>query len=114
MLLNSVLLAMLAAAAPEEVSFPAKDGGTVFADIYGSGDRGVVLAHGARFDKASWKDQATRLASSGFRVAAIDFRSYGKSKPGPNSKTPSEELYLDVLAAAQYLRAHGARTVAVI
>jgi pimeloyl-ACP methyl ester carboxylesterase len=113
MVLNLLVLAMMAAA-PEEVSFPAKDGGTVFADLYGSGDRGVILAHGARFDKASWKDQATRLAASGFHVAAIDFRGYGKSKAGPNSNKPSEELYLDVLAAVQYLRAHGASTVAVI
>lgn len=105
---------MLAATSPEEVSFPTQDGGVVFADLYGAGDRGVVLAHGARFDKASWKDQANRLASAGFRVAAIEFRGYGKSKGGPNSKSPGEELYMDVLAGVQYLRGHGAKTVAVI
>jgi pimeloyl-ACP methyl ester carboxylesterase len=104
----------LVAAVPEEVSFPTQDGGVVFADLYGSGDRAVVLAHGQRFDKASWKEQANRLASAGFRVAAVEFRGYGKSKGGPNSKSPQEELYMDILAGAKYLRGHGAKTVAVI
>jgi pimeloyl-ACP methyl ester carboxylesterase len=67
-----------------------------------------------RFDRASWKDQAVQLASAGFRVAAIDFRGYGKSHAGPKSQSPRDEMYLDVLAAVDYLREHGAKTVAVI
>ncbi len=98
----------------QEVSVPTKDGGVVYADVYGSGERGVVLAHGAKFDKASWKDQATQLANAGFRAIAIEFRGYGKSKGGPNSQSPQDELYLDVLAGVDYLRGHGAKTVAVI
>ena len=78
----------------EAVSFPTKDGGAVHADVYGSGERGVVLAHGMRFDKGSWKVQATALAQEGFLVAAIDFRGYGKSRGEPESAK-----YLDVLAA---------------
>jgi len=98
----------------QEVSFPTQDGGVVYADLYGAGRRGVVLAHGMRFDKASWKDQATQLASAGFRVAAIDFRGYGRSHGGPNSHSPRDEMYLDVLAGVEYLRCHGAETVAVM
>jgi pimeloyl-ACP methyl ester carboxylesterase len=113
-LILGVLAMTLGFAAPEGVSFPTRDGGVVHADLYGTGDRGVVLAHGARFDKASWKDQATRLASAGFRVAAIDFRGYGHSRGGPQSKAPGDDMYLDVLAAVDYLRSHGAKTVAVI
>ena len=102
-------------AGSQEVSFPAEDGGVVHADLYGAGDRGVVLAHGMKFDKASWKDQAVQLANAGYRVAAIDFRDrYGKSHGGPKSQSPRDEMYLDVLAAASYLREHGAKTVAVI
>lgn len=100
-------------AVPKEVSFPTQDGGVAYADLYGSGDRGVVLAHGMKFDKASWKDQATQLASAGFHVAAVEFRGYGKSHGGPASQSP-RDLYLDVLAAVDYLRGHGAKTVAVI
>ena len=101
-------------AGPKEVSFPTQDGGVVYADLYGAGNRGVVLAHGMKFDKASWKEQATQLANAGFLVAAIDFRGYGKSHGGPKSQSPRDEMYLDVLAAVDYLRGHGAQTVAVI
>jgi len=108
------MLLMTAFAHADEVSFPTGDGGVVHADLYGTGGRGVVLAHGMRFDKASWKDQATQLASAGFRVAAIDFRGYGKSHGGPKSHSPRDEMYLDVLAAVDYLREHGVKSVAVI
>jgi pimeloyl-ACP methyl ester carboxylesterase len=100
-------------ASSEEVSFPNEDGGVVHADLYGAGDRGVVLAHGMKFDKASWKEQAVQLTNAGYHVAAIDFRGYGKSNGGPKSQSPRDEMYLDVLAAATYLRGHGAKTVAV-
>lgn len=101
-------------ATPKEVSFATQDGGVVYGDLYGTGDRGVVLAHGARFDKASWKDQATQVANAGFTVVAIDFRGYGKSRGGPKSSSPQDEMHLDVLAAADYLRGRGVKTVAVI
>ena len=96
------------------VSFPTEDGGVVFADRYGSGDRGVVLAHGGRFNKESWKDQARQLTEAGFQVLSIDFRGYGKSH-GPGDSDPlGAPLDLDVLAAVRYLRAQGAKTVSAI
>ena len=101
-------------AGSQEVSFPTEDGGVVHADLYGAGDHAVVLAHGMKFDKASWKDQALPLANAGYRVIAIDFRGYGKSHGGPKSQSPQNEMYLDILAAAAYLREHGAKSVAVI
>jgi len=66
------------ASAQETINFPAEYGGRVYADIYGKGDRGVVLAHGGRFTKESWKNQAEVLADAGFRVLAIDFRGRGQ------------------------------------
>jgi pimeloyl-ACP methyl ester carboxylesterase len=101
-------------AASREVSFPTADGGVIRADLYGSGDRGVVLAHGARFDKASWGKQAEVLAKAGFRVLAIDFRGYGQSRGGDQSAPGGGEKYEDVLAAVRYLRENGARTVSLI
>jgi len=114
----AALLMLLALAEPsaaqELVSFPAEDGGVVYADLYGAGERGVVLAHGGRFNKGSWEKQARELAKAGFRVLAIDFRGYGKSR-GPGDADPmSAPLYLDVLAAVRYLRKMGAKTVSVI
>lgn len=76
--LTAVALAGLAAA-QEHVSFPTQDDGFIYGDLYGKGDRGVVLAHGARFNKESWAKQAWALSDAGFRVLAIDFRGYGKS-----------------------------------
>ncbi len=95
--------------APEHVSFPTQDGGVVSADLYGTGDRGIVLAHGGRFNKESWEPQAQALAAAGFRVLAFDFRGYGQSRGGAE-----EGCRFDVLAAVRYLRQTGAKTVAVV
>lgn len=100
--------------AQQTVSFKTDDGGVIFADVYGSGDRGVVLAHGGRFNKESWKPQAQQLAAAGFRVLAIDFRGYGASH-GPGDKDFFHAPFqLDVLAAVRYLRAAGAKSVSVV
>jgi pimeloyl-ACP methyl ester carboxylesterase len=101
------------AAAQEHVSFPTRDGGEVFADVYGKGERGVVLAHGGRFNKESWAKQAQALAGAGFHVVAIDFRGYGKSH-GPGEDIYTAPLHLDVLAAVTYLRQKGAKSIAVV
>jgi pimeloyl-ACP methyl ester carboxylesterase len=109
-----VLLLAGAAAAQKTVSFPTEDGGLVYADVYGEGVRGVVLAHGGRFNKESWAQQARTLASAGFQVLAIDFRGYGKSK-GPGDAHPMDApLHLDVLAAVRYLRETGAKSVSIV
>lgn len=100
--------------APERVTFPTSDGGLVFADLYGQGDRGVVLAHGGRFHKESWEVQARALAAAGFRALALDFRGYGKSR-GPGDADPlSAPLHQDVLAAVRFLRERGAKSVSVV
>ena len=111
-LLATLLLARFAAA-QEHVSFPTEDGGVVHADMYGQGDRGVVLAHGGRFNKESWEKQAQVLAKAGFRVLAIDFRGYGQSH-GPQSKSGFEGFAHDVLAAVRYLHKTGAKSVSVV
>ncbi|HSU60293.1 MAG TPA: alpha/beta fold hydrolase, partial [Bryobacteraceae bacterium] len=102
------------AVAQQTVSFPTRDGGLIYADLYGTGNRSVVLAHGGQFNKESWREQARALTAAGFRVLAIDFRGYGKSR-GPGQADPlSAPLYIDVLAAVHYLREHGAKTVSVV
>ena len=115
--LIAVLVALLfarGAAAQKAVSFPTEDGGLVYADVYGAGERGIVLAHGGRFNKESWDKQARTLVSAGFRVLALDFRGYGKSR-GPGDSDPlSAPLHLDVLAAVRYLRETGAKSLSVV
>jgi hypothetical protein len=66
-LLATLLLLPGFAVAQQHVSFPTQDGGVVYADTYGKGERGVVLAHGGRFNKESWKKQAQALVKAGFR-----------------------------------------------
>lgn len=68
----------------------------------------MLLAHGGRFTKESWRAQANALASEGFRVLAIDFRGFGCSTG------PGQAVENDVLAAVRYLKAHGAKTVSVV
>ena len=110
----AVLLFSLPSAAQKTISFPTEDGGVVFADVYGTGDRAVVLAHGGRFNKESWASQARALQAAGFQVLALDFRGYGQSH-GPGDSDPlSAPLHLDVLAAVHYLRQHGAQSVSII
>jgi pimeloyl-ACP methyl ester carboxylesterase len=111
-LLATLLLSGFAVA-QEHVSFPTQDGGVVYADIYGKGERGVVLAHGGRFNKESWEKQALVLVKAGFRVLAIDFRGYGRSR-GPQSKSSDDGAQYDVLGAVRYLRKTGARTVSIV
>jgi len=102
------------APAQTTVSFPTQDGGTIFADVYGFGDKAVVLAHGGQFNKESWHKQALVFVQHGYRVLALDFRGYGKSL-GPADKDPMDApLYLDVLAAVRYLHARGAKSVSVV
>jgi len=109
-LLTIVVLAGLAAA-QERVSFPTSDGGLINADVYGKGERAVVLAHGGRFNKESWAKQAPALVAAGFRVLAFDFRGYGQSRGPGQTDIFSAPLHLDVLGAVSYLKKTGAKTV---
>lgn len=103
-----------ASAPPEQVSFPTLDGGLIYANLYGKGDRGVVLAHGGRFNKESWEQQARVLVKAGFRVLSIDFRGRGKSRGGTQTQPSDDGVRFDVLAAIRYLRQSGAKTVSVV
>ena len=111
-----LLLSVLPAAASpagvafRKVSFDTSDGGKIHANLYGGGSHGVVLAHGAVFDKESWDEQATRLARAGLRVLAIDFRGYGDSRPGSLGRA----LFLDILGAVKYLEEAGCERVSVV
>jgi pimeloyl-ACP methyl ester carboxylesterase len=100
--------------APREVTFPSTDGGVVSADLWGAGPHALVLAHGGRFDKASWARESRFFAAAGLRVLAIDFRGYGASR-GP---APSDDAYagleFDVLGAVDWLRAQGAERISVL
>ena len=92
----------------EHISLTTEDGGLIYADLYGNGERGVVLAHGGQFTKESWQPQAQLLARAGFRVLAFDFRGFGKSHGRGESDMYTAPRHLDVLAGVRYLRRNGA------
>lgn len=93
-----------------ETTFETADEGRIFGNLYGRGDHGIVLAHGAVFNKESWGPLARALSEKGFKVLAFDFRGYGKSVAGSREQA----LYEDVLAAVRYLRQEGVKRVSVI
>jgi len=114
---NAFIMAVVfvaSVAAQRTVSFPTSDGGTIFADLYGTGTRAVVLVHGGQFNKESWTPQAKQLVAAGYEVLAINLRGYGKSH-GPGDSDPMDApLHLDVIAAVHYLKEHGAKSVFVV
>lgn len=85
------------------------------ADLYGSGDRAVLLAHGGRFHKESWRAQAQQLAANGFLVLAIAFRGDGFNSDGtPAAMGSDEDNATDVFAAANYLHSLNLKSIAAI
>jgi pimeloyl-ACP methyl ester carboxylesterase len=110
----AAVLLVDSASAQTTVNFPTEDGGVVYADVYGSGERAVVLAHGGRFNKESWAKQAPALVHAGFEVMAIDFRGRGKSHGPGGMEASDEELEMDVIAAVRYLHAQGAKSVSIV
>ena len=107
-------LVLSTVAAVQTISFPTEDGGRVCADLYGQGTHAVVLAHGGRFNKESWREQAQVLAAEGFRVLAIDFRGFGCSTGPGQANFDNAPFENDVIAAVHYLKAHGAKSVSVV
>src|SRR5438874_2436058 len=115
--LRTVPLAIAVAAlalAQQSISFPSEDGGSVCGDVYGQGSRAIVLAHGGRFNKESWRAQANALVSEGFRVLAIDFRGFGCSTGPGQADFDNAPFENDILAAVRYLKTHGAKVVSVV
>lgn len=109
-----LVLVLSTLATGQTVSFPTEDGGRICADLYGRGTHAVVLAHGGRFNKESWREQAQVLAADGFRILAIDFRGFGCSTGPDQADFGKAPFQKDVIAAVRYLKAHGAQSVSVV
>lgn len=112
----AILLPAAIAFAQQTVTIPVSGQPTgIAADEYGRGSNWVILAHGGRFTKESWKRQAEILANSGFAVLAISFRGDSTNTAGsPNATGSTKENADDVLAAVAYLYQKGSTGVAAI
>ncbi len=85
------------------------------ADVYGGSKSWVILAHGGRFTKESWKQQAEILVRAGFSALAIRFRGDSPNPDGsPGSNGSAAENAEDVVAAVDYLHRKGATTIEAI
>ncbi len=93
-----------------EVEFTSTDGLRLSGRLFGSGNRGVVLAHMYPADQTSWAETATRLAEEGYLVLTFDFRGYGDSQ----GDRDIAHLDRDVMGAVTYLRTQGATELALI
>jgi pimeloyl-ACP methyl ester carboxylesterase len=109
----ALALAACAAAAQKPVTIAVPNQtALVRGDLYGSGERGIVLAHGGRFNKESWAKQAQVFADAGFVVLAIDFRGDRLNPDGtPSAEGSDADNAADVLAAVRYLHGIGVRHV---
>lgn len=110
------LLSLRSGVAQQHVHFPVPQGqGEVQGDLYGAGTKALILAHGGRFNKESWRSQAETFAHAGFLVLAVRFRGDALNPDGsPDAKGSDADNATDVLAAAAYLRKMGAKTVSAI
>ena len=88
---------------------------TIQADRYGTGQRAVILAHGGRFDRRSWRKQALVLADAGFLVLALSFRGDTVNPDGsPSAEGSDSDNATDVLAAVAYLQHGGAKAISAV
>src|SRR5947209_2956647 len=112
----ALVLPSSVALAQQTVRIPVPGGTSALdADLYGTGRKCIILAHGGRFGKESWRKQAELLAGSGFAALAIRFRGDSQNPDGsPGSIGSPAENAEDVLAAVSYLRANGAASVTAV
>jgi pimeloyl-ACP methyl ester carboxylesterase len=76
--------------------------------VLGSGHVGLVLAHQSGGDHCQWAVYALQQVKAGYQVMLFDFAGSGDSAATGTANDVA------VVAAADYLRAHGAQTVLLI
>jgi pimeloyl-ACP methyl ester carboxylesterase len=92
-----------------QVRFTDAKGAELAGVMLGKGSTGVVLSHMSDGDICAWLAYGVQLARNGYRVIVYYFHGFGTSGAADGSTLDG-----DVVAAAGYLRAHGATKVALI
>lgn len=89
------------------MTFHTDDGVALVGEVHGKGPVGFVLAHMYRSDRSAYTGFARFLADRGFMALNFDFRGVRDSC----GLFDGEDLYRDVLAAAQVLQEQGAERI---
>lgn len=100
----------LAASPPEPVTFSTQDGVKLKGYLFGTGDKGVILAHMYPTDQRSWRPFAEELAEKGYAALTFDFRGYGESA----GQREISIIDRDALAAVRFLKGRGFKNVYII
>jgi len=90
-----------------EVTFTTEDGIEINGNIFGSGNRWVILSHMRPTDQTNWFDFARYLADNGYIVLTYDFRGYGKS----GGSQDISNIDKDLEAALDFVRQYDAEKI---
>lgn len=85
-----------------EVSFKTEDGIDINGNIFGTGNKWVILSHMLPTDQTSWFDFAQYLADNGYIVLTYDFRGYGKSGGSQDISNIDKDLEAAIVFISQY------------
>jgi alpha/beta superfamily hydrolase len=83
-----------------EVTFMTEDNVELNGNIFGSGNKWVILSHMFPTDQTSWFEFAEILKEDGYAVLTYDFRGYGKS----GGSQDVSKLDIDLTAALAYIK----------
>ena len=90
-----------------EVTFITEDGIDINENIFGSGNKWVILSHMFSTNQTSWFGFAQYLADNGYMALTYDFRGYGKS----GGKQDISNIDKDLEAALVFVRQHNVEKV---
>jgi alpha-beta hydrolase superfamily lysophospholipase len=109
-----MLWLVAAGAVAGQVQVPSMDGVALVGDVWGRGERGVLLIHDEARNRADWGTLGTKLAMSGYHVLAIDLRGHGASPSKDPLGADWSVMVADVEGGVSWLAAHGAKEIHVV
>lgn len=88
---------------PRTESFTGVHGNKLVADIYGSGERAVMLLHGGGQTRHAFADTGEKLAQAGWLAVILDQRGHGDSDWIADGSYSAEDFAADATAVADEL-----------
>ena len=98
------------------VEFTAADGVELVGRLWGTGDVGVILAHGFSHGQAQegWLPVVPALVSRGYRVLTFNFRGFCDSEGCSDRRGDLGKNWRDVMAAVDFMETRGAKKIFLI